>query len=561
MKKFFIILSIAIVVLIVPKASVLAITQNQLSSEVQIVCPDSYGNWYSGSGTIIDPKGIILTNKHVVTDQYGGIINTCFIGFVSSANDEPDFGTKDNYNLAEVKYYTTANDMDAAILYLANPANKTYAYINIWNSDSSKLELGNKIEVIGYPSIGGSTITYTSGDFSGFGSKSDGTQNYLKTTAILEHGNSGGAAYNSKGQFVGIPTMVISGSLNSIAYLLSVNSVKNWLAGALGGDYKSEIIDQTPSVQQPSTNIQSDTTPPKLKSGGFIDYKIVNDTETKKSYIQYFISLKNIKEAGSVTKVYYYFGKNKFVDPLKSGKSYSPMSSKDITLPEKFLITAKNGLNIIIRLEDNSGNVSTSIVDSWGVNNAVKVGIENAIYNQALLKFKKTNEYTLNKYKGLFVRNNNTIWWVSPKQSVRYLVYQDSLNVSFPKDTLQNWFWSDWGKPISTGILSRKLKLKPKNVWGHLLTEYKDDESGLADTRCSYGCYINPKNGKLLYLGEMVTYEKSGKEALSLIKSLAVNIPDHELNLIEPLGKNNDNYKTIKWAKDHNQLPLYIFKL
>lgn len=501
-----------------------------------------------------------MTNKHVVTDQYGGIINTCFIGFVSSASEEPSFGTKDNYNLAEVKYYTTTKEMDAAILYLANPANKSYSYINIWNSDSNKLELGDKIEVIGYPSIGGSTITYTSGDFSGFGSKSDGTQNYLKTTAILEHGNSGGAAYNAKGQFIGIPTMVISGSLNSLAYILSVNSIKNWLSGILGSDYKNEIIDQTPSVQQPNTNIQSDTTPPKLKSGGFIDYKIVNDTKTKKSYIQYFISPKSIREDGSVAKVYYYFGKNKFVDPARSGKSYSPSPSKDITLPEKFRINTKGSLYLVIRLEDNSGNISPAIIDSWQVDNALKVGIENAIYKQALSKFKKTNQYTLSKYKGLFVKNNSIIWWVSPKQNIRYLVWQDSLTVSFLKDELHEWFWSDWGKPISTGILSKKLKLKPKNVWGHFLIEYKDDESGLADSRCSYGCYINPKNGKLIYLGELVTYERSGKEALSIIKSLAINVSDKELNEIEPLGKNNDNYKRIKWAKDHDQLPLYVFK-
>lgn len=556
MKKLFFIFILTAAVF-VPFSFVQAVTQTQLSSEVQIVCPDSYGNWYSGSGTIIDPKGIILTNKHVVTDQYGGIINTCFIGFVSSANDEPDFGTKDNYNLAEVKYYTTASDMDAAILYLANPTNKTYAYINIWNSDSSKLELGNKIEVIGYPSIGGSTITYTSGDFSGFGSKSDGTQNYLKTTAILEHGNSGGAAYNSKGQFIGIPTMVISGSLNSMAYILSVNSIKSWLLGILGSDYKNEIIEQIPSVQQPDANIQNDTTPPKLKSGGFIDYKIINDAKAKKSHIQYFIPVEYIQESGSVTKVYYYFGKNKFVDPLKSGKIYTSTSSRNITIPGKFLITEKNNLYLVIRLEDNSGNISAPIVNSWQVDDAVKVGIENAIYNQALSKFKKTNKYTFDKYKGLFIKNNNEIWWVSPKQNVRYFVYQDSLNESFLKDTLHGWFWTNYG--ISTGILSRKLKSKPKNVWGHLLIEYKDDESGLADTRCAYGCYINPKNGKLNYLGEMVTYEKSGEKALASIRSLAVNISDYEINSIEPLGKSG-YYKEIKRAKDRNQLPLYLLK-
>ncbi|HEY4495506.1 MAG TPA: S1C family serine protease [Candidatus Paceibacterota bacterium] len=545
---------------VVPLNFVYAITQTQISSEVQIVCPDNYGNWYSGSGTIIDSKGIILTNKHVVTDQYGDIISACFIGFVSSANDEPDFGTENNYNFAEVKYYTTTSDMDAAILYLYNPTNKTYPYINIWRSDSSKLQFGDKIEVIGYPSIGGSTITYTSGDFSGFGGKSDGTQNYLKTTAILEHGNSGGAAYNPKGQFIGIPTMVVSGTLNSLSYILSVNSIKNWLSNVLGSDYKNAIINQTPSVQELEKNIQADIAPPKLKSGGFIDYNIINNTKNKKSYIRYNLPISNIQESGMVMKVYYYFGRNKSADPLLSGSVYSVPVGKDIQIPKDFLLRNNGTSYLIIKLEDDSGNISTPIINSWQFDDAVKVGIENSIYNQALLKYKKVNKSVFNKYKGLFVRNNKTIWWVSPKQKVRYFVYHESLDASFLKNVLSVWFNHNWGKPLFTGIFSRNLKLKPKNVWGHLLNEIKDDGSGVAETRCGEGCYINPKDGKLIYLGEMVNYKKSGKEALLTIKSLVVDIPENDLNLIEPLGKSNDNYKRIKWAKDHNQLPLYIFK-
>ncbi len=117
MKNKAIILSIAVFILgLAPFNFSRAITQNQINAEVQIVCPDTYGNWFSGSGTIIDPKGIILTNKHVVSDQHGGIIKTCFIGFTESINQKPNFGPQGSPNLAEVKYYTTSNDMDAAML-------------------------------------------------------------------------------------------------------------------------------------------------------------------------------------------------------------------------------------------------------------------------------------------------------------------------------------------------------------------------------------------------------------------------------------------------------------
>ena len=249
------------VVSLIPVNISQAITQNQINSEVQIVCTDGADNWFSGSGTIIDPKGVILTNKHVVDGAYK---NICFIGFLESVSQEPNFGSKESPNLAEVKYITLDSDMDAAVLYLENENNKQFPYVNIWNSKSGNLKFGDKIEVVGYPGVGGATITYTSGDFSGFGSKSDGTQNYIKTTAPIEHGNSGGAAYNSAGQFIGIPTMVVAGSLNSISYILSVDSIKNWLSAILGSEYKNEIIDEQPNISNPSINIQKNITPPNI---------------------------------------------------------------------------------------------------------------------------------------------------------------------------------------------------------------------------------------------------------------------------------------------------------
>jgi hypothetical protein len=279
-KQFTIILILTFILGLTPINFSTAITQNQIDAEVQIVCTDGNDNWFSGSGTIIDPSGIILTNRHVIEGAY---LNTCFIGFIESINQEPNFGTEGNYNLAEVKYKTTSSDMDAAILYLDNPSNKIYPYINIWDSNSGNLQLGDDLEAIGFPGIGGSTITYTSGDFSGFGSSSDGTQNYIKTTAILEHGNSGGAAYNSNGQFIGIPTMVVSGTLNSLGYILSVNSIKSWLSGILGTQYKNEVIKQTPVVVEPTVNIQNDITPPKMSSSGVGIY-LYDENE---NFIQY----------------------------------------------------------------------------------------------------------------------------------------------------------------------------------------------------------------------------------------------------------------------------------
>lgn len=383
-KQLAILLVFAFIFSLVPINLVKAITQNQINAEVQIVCPDDYGNWFSGSGTIIDPKGIILTNKHVVTDGKGGIIKYCIIGIIESINKEPNFGTKENLNISETKYYTSTTDMDAAILYINNPTNKIYTYVDIWNSDSNTLQFGNKIETIGFPSIGGSTITYTSGDFSGFGSTSDDTQNYLKTTAILEHGNSGGAAYNSNGQFIGIPTMVVSGTLNSMGYILSANSIKNWLSGFLGNQYKQEVIEQQPTIaEQPKVNLQNDITPPNVSTFK-LGYNVfvgswMGDRGIGSRFIEPFDDIRFywvedcsgvyrkecLYDVSGIKGYYYYFGKDPQVNPVAKG-TYSEdiQTNKEgyKIIPNHFKMDSPGTYYFIISFIDGANNISAPYI-------------------------------------------------------------------------------------------------------------------------------------------------------------------------------------------------------
>ncbi|MCG2719875.1 MAG: serine protease [Nanoarchaeota archaeon] len=191
-----------------------------------------------GSGTIIDPKGIILTNKHVVTDKYNNIISKCAVGTISSISDKPSF----DY-VAETKYYSTT--YDAAIVYMDNKNDYVFPYIDIFSDSTGSLSLGEKIEAIGFPSIGGATLTYTSGIMSGY------LDEYIKTTTPLEQGNSGGAAYNSIGKFIGIPTAVIKGKLNNISYILNIDYLKNWLTNLLGNQYEQTIKSIEPNTLTP----------------------------------------------------------------------------------------------------------------------------------------------------------------------------------------------------------------------------------------------------------------------------------------------------------------------
>ena len=89
---------------------------------------------------------------------------------------------------------------------------------------------GEAVVVLGYPGIGSDTdITATEGIISGY------EDTYYVTSANIDHGNSGGAAILLKDNcFLGIPTYVESGELESLGrildwneYLKSIGAVKN----------------------------------------------------------------------------------------------------------------------------------------------------------------------------------------------------------------------------------------------------------------------------------------------------------------------------------------------
>jgi len=525
-----------------------AITQNQINAEVQIVCPDNYGNWFSGSGTIIDSKGIILTNKHVVTDEKGGIIKACFVGFVESINLEPNFGTESNPNIAEVKYFTTADDMDAAILYLENKTNKVYPYIDIWNSDSDLLKFGDKLEVIGFPGIGGSTITYTSGDFSGFGSKSEGLQNYIKTTVPLEHGNSGGASYNPTAKFVGIPTMVVAGTLNSLSYILSVNSIKNWLFSILGNTYKEQIIIQEPSIIKPSIDVQDDITPPDISkvnlqfydcskfypekdSAGQVQaYPTVNgikgnaltvlnpencvsipydanksfDFQPQTLYVKLNIP-NNIKS--DIFTMGWMWGAEIQIDPLKKalqyhtiapGTAYYQLDDKNAFFrPFPFLGNVEKGtINFSLQIADKTGNFSDTKI--WK-------------YNYGLPQDNAIDYVFAKKQSGkilLQVQSRGEAWYINPKDNKRY--YMANGNEAY---RVMRYL----GVGITDANLNkiRTNKIFAKNNSGKIFLQVE-----------SHGeAYYVDFNGVAHYL-------KDGAAAYEVMRSLGLGITNNDLNKI-----------------------------
>jgi S1-C subfamily serine protease len=158
---------------------------------------------WTGSGTIISPDGHILTNAHVVDDRSGEYA-TLGVG-LTAATDEPP--------VIEYEAEISAVDyaLDLAVIQILGVPNEEFPYIAV--SDSDEVEIGDEIEILGYPGIGGETITFTRGVISGFtGERLVGSRAWIKTDATIAGGNSGGLAVDAQGRLIGVPTIVGSGS-------------------------------------------------------------------------------------------------------------------------------------------------------------------------------------------------------------------------------------------------------------------------------------------------------------------------------------------------------------
>ncbi len=170
---------------------------DKLSKSVVFIEAMSPCDW-RGSGTIVLDGSYILTNQHVASDGKCELK----IGLTLGLNSSP-----------EVKYFAEvlASDksLDLAVLRLVDSSGSP---LKISGFDPVVIDygqpsLGSQLATLGYPALGsyeaGMTITFTSGTFSGI-DYTDGE--FFKTDAQMRGGVSGGAAFNSKGLFIGIPT-------------------------------------------------------------------------------------------------------------------------------------------------------------------------------------------------------------------------------------------------------------------------------------------------------------------------------------------------------------------
>ncbi|MTD92963.1 Do family serine endopeptidase [Hyphomicrobium sp. xq] len=172
-----------------------------------------------GSGVIISPDGVIVTNTHVVK---GGTDTQIRVAL----SDKREY---------DARIVSQDERSDLAVLKIEKGGND-FPFLQF--ADSDKLEVGDLVLAIGNPFGVGQTVT--SGIISALArtemAQSD-TQVFLQTDAAINPGNSGGALVDMNGKLVGINTMIFSQSGGSvgIGFAIPSNLVRFYADNAVAG--------------------------------------------------------------------------------------------------------------------------------------------------------------------------------------------------------------------------------------------------------------------------------------------------------------------------------------
>ncbi len=172
-----------------------------------------------GSGFVIDDKGHILTNNHVV----------------STVADKPDMEIAvtfyDGGSLKEVPAKIIGRDpkTDLAVIQVLDVSGLTVAQLG----DSGKVAVGDTVVAMGSPQGLGGTVT--SGIISALnrpvrlqaeGTDTDGYADAIQTDASINPGNSGGPLVDIRGAVVGINTVIytVSGGSQGLGFAIPINA-------------------------------------------------------------------------------------------------------------------------------------------------------------------------------------------------------------------------------------------------------------------------------------------------------------------------------------------------
>ena len=184
------------------------------------------GDSGSGSGGVVDPRGYILTNYHVVAGE-----SWVIVAVNGPRQDEPP----ETFYLAEV--VAGDEDLDLALLRITadeggRSVHGSLGLVTVPIGDSDRVNPGDSVRILGFPGVGGNTLTLVDGVVAGFHEDGLGhARGWIKADAEVSPGSSGGVAINQAGEWIGIPTWVSAEklTLGRLSVLRPINLAQDLL--------------------------------------------------------------------------------------------------------------------------------------------------------------------------------------------------------------------------------------------------------------------------------------------------------------------------------------------
>lgn len=240
----------------------------------------------TGSGVIISEDGYIVTNNHVIQNA-----------------SELEI-TLNNNKSYKAKLIGTDTKMDIALLKIE--ADEKLPYIVF--GDSDEIKVGEWVLAVGNPYNLNSTVTAGIVSAKARDLSNEGLQSFIQTDAAVNPGNSGGALVNTRGELVGINTMISSPTGSYAGYsfavpsnitrkiiedLMQFGNVQRGVLGVEGGELNSNVakeigVDQTQGFYINKVTKNSGAEKAGLKKGDIItalDAKKINGFSDLTSYI------------------------------------------------------------------------------------------------------------------------------------------------------------------------------------------------------------------------------------------------------------------------------------
>ncbi len=312
----------------------------------------SQGGGYSqeqigtGSGVIISEDGYIATNNHVIQN---------------SSELEVTLNNNKSY---KAKLIGTDSKMDIALLKIE--ADEKLPYMIFGDSDG--INVGEWVLAVGNPYNLNSTVTAGIISAKARDLSNEGIQSFIQTDAAVNPGNSGGALVNTRGELIGINTMISSPTGSYAGYsfavpsnitrkiiedLMQYGNVQRGILGVTGTELNSAIADKigvtnTQGFYVNGVTAKSGAEKAGLKEGDIIiktDSHTINGFSDLTSYL-------NTKRPNDVVKI----------TILRDGKE----KVVPVTLTKKELLTYEaNG----IEFED----ITSSEKKKYGIAYGVKI--------------------------------------------------------------------------------------------------------------------------------------------------------------------------------------------